>query len=64
MWLFYNLKKGFAMVSAFINVISSFVRGNKVLVAFIGGGLTGYGATLVAPKMKRYIKYKRTGKWE
>jgi hypothetical protein len=50
------------MVSAFINVISSFVRSNKVLVAFLGGGLTGYGATLVAPKMKQYINSKRAGK--
>lgn len=52
------------MGSTIVNVIANFVKSNKVLVAFLGGNVTGSGATVLAPKMKRLIKYKLTGKWK
>ena len=52
------------MVSVIVNAVTSFVKNNKVLVAFLGGNVTGSSATVLAPKMKKLIKYKLTGKWK
>jgi len=50
--------------SAIINAVTTFVKNNKVLMAFLGGNVTGSGATILAPKMRRLVKYKLTGKWK
>lgn len=52
------------MVSVIISVVTAFVRNNKILAAFIGGNVVGGGVGILAPKMKRLIKYKLTGKWK
>lgn len=52
------------MGSAIISAVTAFVKNNKVLVAFLGGNVTGSSATIIAPKMKRLIRYKLTGKWK
>jgi hypothetical protein len=50
--------------SVIVRAVTTFVMSNRVLVAFLGGNVTGSGATILAPKMKRLIKYKLTGKWK
>ena len=52
------------MGSVIIGAVTTFVRSNKLLVAFIGGNVAGCGAGILAPKMVRLVKYKLTGQWK